>query len=393
MGPRKIIHLDLDAFFCAVEEQYDPSLGGKPFAVGGRPEGRGVVASCSYAARKFGIHSAMPMARAVKLCPGLIIVSSRHGEYGRVSRKVMERLTTLTPLVEPISIDEAFLDASSDPRPGEEIARELQNSIREAFKLPNSLGVASNKMVAKIANNIGKSSAKTNGPPNAIMVVPPGEEAAFLAPLPVRALWGVGPRTADLLEGLGIRLVRDLLERPEAELIRHLGVYGGHLVRYARGIDDSVVEADRETKSVSKETTFAQDVLDPEVMQATLLSLSEGVGRGLRSEGMTCRTISLKYRLSDFSTLSRQMTLKAPTDLDNIIYDCAKQLLKQVWQRGQRVRLLGVSASRLSLEERQLSLWKTNVEKDERVQRTIDSLRDKFGLSALRWGKALKGED
>ena len=392
-GPRKIIHLDLDAFFCAVEEQYTPSLRDKPFAVGGRPEDRGVVASCSYTARTHGVHSAMPMARAVKLCPGLVIVSSRHGDYERISNEVMRTLTNLTPLVEQVSIDEAFLDVSSSHKSGARIARDLQNSILETFKLPNSLGVASNKRVAKIANNIGKSAAKTAGPPNAIMVVPSGQEAAFLAPLPVRALWGVGPKTADLLKGRGIRIVQDLLEVSEAELVRVLGVYGSSLKQHARGIDDSVVEADRETRSVSKETTFAQDVGDPEVLHATLRSLSEGVGRGLRNEGLTCRTISLKYRLPDFSTLSRQMTLKTPTNLDTPIYDCVKQLLKQVWHPDQRVRLLGVSASRLGPEERQLTLWESDAERDERLQKTLDSLRDKFGLSAVRWGKSLKGED
>ncbi|MBI4771414.1 MAG: DNA polymerase IV, partial [Chloroflexi bacterium] len=205
--PRKILHLDLDAFFCAVEEQRDPALRGQAFAVGGRPEARGVVASCSYAARRFGVRSAMPMARAVKLCSGLIIVPSRHKVYSDVSRQVMERLYDLTPLVEQISIDEAFLDVSDLPESGEALARRLQATMRDELRLPCSLGVATNKLVAKIASDVGKAAARTGAPPNAILVVPPGEEAAFLAPLPAAALWGVGPKTATRLAGLGIHTI------------------------------------------------------------------------------------------------------------------------------------------------------------------------------------------
>ena len=204
---RKILHLDLDAFFCAVEEQRDPSLRGQPFAVGGRPESRGVVASCSYAARQFGIHSAMPMARAVRQCPPLIIVPSRYGAYEAASRQVMARLHQLTPLVEQLSIDEAFLDVSDLPERAELIARRLQATINRELDLPCSLGVAANKLVAKIANNVGKAAIKSDRPPNTIKVVPPGQEAAFLAPLPATELWGVGPKTAEQLAQMaGVKL-------------------------------------------------------------------------------------------------------------------------------------------------------------------------------------------
>ncbi|HKZ68683.1 MAG TPA: DNA polymerase IV, partial [Anaerolineales bacterium] len=208
--PRKILHLDLDAFFCAVEEQRDPSLRGKPFAVGGKPEERGVVASCSYAARQVGVRSAMPMSRALKLCPGLLIVSARHRAYGQTSDKVMAVLHDLTPLVEQISIDEAFLDVSDLPQSAEAIARELQRTIRDQLNLPASLGVATNKLVAKIATDVGKAAARTGDYPSAVMVVPPGEEAAFLAPLPAIALWGVGPKTADQLARLGLKTIGDI---------------------------------------------------------------------------------------------------------------------------------------------------------------------------------------
>jgi nucleotidyltransferase/DNA polymerase involved in DNA repair len=231
MVHRKILHLDLDAFFCAVEEQRDPTLRGKAFAVGGRPDARGVVASCSYPARKFGVRSAMPMIQAKRLCPELIIVSWNHGDYRAVSKKVMALLHDLTPLVEPLSIDEAFLDVSDIPGDPEAIARRVQSGIRADLDLPSSLGVATNKLVAKIANNIGKSSAKTESYPNAITVVAPGQEAAFLAPLPTRELWGVGPKTAERLTRLGLKTIGDIAQYPPADhfftvvLAQHGNVY------------------------------------------------------------------------------------------------------------------------------------------------------------------------
>ena len=386
-SPRKILHLDLDAFFCAVEEQFDASLKGKAFAVGGRPEDRGVVASCSYAVRKFGVRSAMPMARAVKLCPRLIIVSHRHAAYGQASEQVMERLDALTPLVERLSIDEAFLDVTDCPEPAETLARQLQRTINGDLGLPCSLGVAANKLVAKIANDVGKAAARTDNPPNAITVVPPGQEAAFLAPLPVEALWGVGPKTADSLKALGIRTIGNLARWPEGDLHRRFGEHGRKLALYARGIDDSPVETIRETKSISKETTFSRDVQDRDALQGTLLHLSEGVGRELRREGLTCRTVSLKYRRPDFTTLTRQVTLVEPTDMDHAIYTAAKRLFEQVWSPGQAVRLLGVGASKLSSEGAQLSLWDDGGEKQHRIQEAVDSLRDRFGDRTVRWGK------
>ena len=221
-APRKILHLDLDAFFCAVEEQRDPALRGKPFAVGGRPEERGVVASCSYAARQFGAHSAMPMSTAVKLCPALIIVESHRAAYRDTSHRVMACLRELTPLVEQLSIDEAFLDVTGLPEPVEVLARRLQETINNLFKLPCSLGAASNKLVAKIANNIGKASAQKGQPPNAIQIVPTGAEAAFLAPLSVRELWGVGPKTAEALSALSIHTIGDLAGWSEGDLAARL---------------------------------------------------------------------------------------------------------------------------------------------------------------------------
>jgi DNA polymerase-4 len=207
---RTIIHLDLDAFFCAVEEQRDPSLRGKPFAVGGRPESRGVVASASYMARKFGVRSAIPMAQAVRLCPELLVVSPNFAAYRAASRQVMERLHALTPLVEQISIDEAFLDVTALAEPGNALAVRLQATIRDELALSCSLGVATNKLVAKVATDVGKSLVRSGKMPQAICVVPPGEEAAFLAPLPATALWGVGPKTAEKLAELGMHTIGDI---------------------------------------------------------------------------------------------------------------------------------------------------------------------------------------
>ncbi|HET6822099.1 MAG TPA: DNA polymerase IV, partial [Anaerolineales bacterium] len=234
--PRTILHIDLDAFYCAVEETHRPELRGKAFAVGGKPEERGVVASCSYAARRMGVRSAMPMGKAVRLCPGLIIVPSRHSLYSEVSRRVMERLHDLTTLIEQISIDEAFLDISEVPEAPDVVANKLQSRIREELQLPCSIGIASNKMVAKIATEVGKSLAlrevKAKGeakPPNALTVVPFGEEAAFLAPLPADMLWGVGPKTSARLIELGIYTIGDLAKWPETELIRMFGENGRDL--------------------------------------------------------------------------------------------------------------------------------------------------------------------
>ena len=384
---RNILHLDLDAFFCAVEEQRDPSLKGKAFAVGARPEERGVVASCSYPARKFGIHSAMPMGQALRLCPNLIIVSRRHGAYEQVSKQVMERLYALTPLVERVSIDEAFLDVTANPEPAESLARQLQKTINEDLGLSCSLGIASSKLVAKIANNIGKAAVRSNSPPNAIQVVPPGEEAAFLAPLPILALWGVGPKTAARLKAMGIHTIGDLARYPEKNLVRCFGKHGRDLSLHARGIDEEPIETIREAKSISKETTFVHDISDQDILEGTLLHLSEGVGHDLRQEGLTCQTVGLKYRRQDFTTLTRQSTLTEPTNLDQQIFASAHQLFHQVWKPDDPVRLLGVSASKLSAGATQLTLWDNGTEKKRKIQNAVDAIRGKYGEKAVRWAK------
>jgi len=389
---RKVLHLDLDAFYCAVEEQRDPALRGKPFAVGGRPEERGVVSSCSYAARKFGVRSAMPMSRAVRLCPSLIVVPARHKAYGEVSRQVMERLHALTPLVEQISIDEAFLDVSDLSEPGEVIARRLQEVIRDEFGLPCSLGVAANKLVAKIASDVGKAAARSGGPPNAIQVVPSGQEVEFLAPLPVMMLWGVGPKTATRLEELGIKTMGDLARWPEADLARRFGKVGHELSRHARGLDDRPIVTTREAKSISQETTFVRDVRDGVLLRRTLRSLADQVGRRLRQEGLSGTTVKLKIRWPDFTTPTRQTTLQQPTDQDDVIYTVALKLFEQIWKTSQPVRLIGVGVSGLGPRSRQLGLWETDAARAERLQAAVDKLRERFGEQAVKRASELEDE-
>jgi DNA polymerase IV len=390
---RKIIHLDLDAFFCAVEAQRDPSLHGKPFAVGGSPDARGVVASCSYPARKFGIHSAMPMAQAVQRCPDLIIVPGRHHVYSEMSKRVMVHLDNLSHHVEKISIDEAFVDVS-DLRPSAiEIARELQATIWDSLRLPCSLGVATNKLVAKIANTIGKASAATDGPPMAIKVVPPGYEATFLAPLPVAELWGVGPKTAASLGELGIETIGDLASWPEQDLIRRFGQHGRSLARRAQGSDDRPVENQHEVKSISREVTFARDVTDERKLHRTLCRLSEDVGRRLRDADLAGSTVKIKLRWSDFTTLTRQVTLDQPTYQDDVIRREAEGLFGSTWTRGKPVRLIGVGVTNLGDPHRQLSLWATRDERGRKLQQALDNVRDRFGSDAIRHAFELDGDE
>jgi DNA polymerase-4 len=384
---RTILHLDLDAFFCAVEELHSPELKGKAFAVGGRPGERGVVASCSYAARQYGVRSAMPMSQALKLCPRLIIISHRHGTYGAVSHQVMERLHALTPLVEQISIDEAFLDISGLSESPSEIARMLQARIRDDLGLPCSVGVAGNKLVAKIATEVGKKATRGSDYPRAVTVVPPGEEAAFLVSLPVEMLWGVGPKTASRLAELGIHTIGDLAHWDERDLCARFGENGRELARHARGQDERAVVLEHEIKSISQETTFSRDVRDDRVLETTLRELSAEVGKRLRQEHLTGTTVKLKVRWPDFITITRQHRLSSPTDEDQVISATALDLLKRVRTPGQAVRLVGVGVTGLAEQARQLGLFDSSSEKSRRLQAAVDALQKKYGEKAIRRGK------
>jgi len=402
--PRTILHIDLDAFYCAVEETRNPELRGKAFAVGGRPEERGVVASCSYAARRMGVRSAMPMGKALRLCPGLLIISSRHGLYSEVSHQVMERLHHLTPLVEQISIDEAFLDISDLREAPESIAHKLQSRIRDELQLPCSIGLASNKMVAKIATEVGKSLAlseiKAKGevkPPNALTVVPFGEEVAFLAPLPAEMLWGVGPKTSARLTELGIHTIGDIAKWPESEMLRMFGENGRDLARHSKGIDERPIVTERETKSISQEITFSRDVRDDKVLEKTVQEQSAEVARQLRKNDLAGSTIKLKIRWPDFTTLTRQTTLQHRTDQEDEIAKAALDLLKVVRKPNQAVRLIGVGVTGLGQPIRQLGLWDTSEthrratgridsEKERKLQDVLDKLQEKYGKNIIKRG-------
>lgn len=349
---RAIIHLDLDAFFAAVEVLEDPSLAGKPVLVGARPGQRGVVAAASYPARRFGIHSAMPMARALELCPDAVVLPARHGVYRDYSRRVMAILREVSPVLEQLSIDEAYLDLTEQFDAWDEVvsqARQLQARVRDEVGLSASLGVATNKQVAKVASDHQK--------PGGLTVVPPGQEAAFLAPLPVRALSGVGPVTAARLAELGVSTVGDLAALPEDALAAAFGQHGPEMARRARGLDDRPVETVRERKSLSNERTFSRDLRDEKALERQLERLSQDVARHLQRADLAGGTVSIKLRYSDFTTLTRQTIVAVPTNDPRVIFQAARTLFRKAWQVGRPVRLLGVGVQQLAQPSGQLSLF------------------------------------
>lgn len=379
---RQILHVDLDAFFCSVEELLNPELRGKAFVVGGTPEGRGVVTSASYPARRFGIRSAMPTARALRLCPDLIVVRSSHGEYGEHSRRVMDYLRKQVPVLQQISIDEAFLDLSDDPRGGERAAQVMQAEIRTRFGLPTSWGVASNKLVAKIATEVGK--------PNGLIVVPAGSEAAFLAPLPVSMLWGVGPKSAARLAEAGIRTIGQLAALSAERLRALFGDWGIELAARARGEDRRPVDEAHARRSLSAERTFFQDLSSEHELKRVLLQLSERVGHRLRRAGLAGWTVRIKLRWPDFSTMTRQLRLEQPTDQDAEIYAAARELFRRNWRNGRAVRLLGVGLSDLGPPMRQLELFDDSWIHDQRLLEAVDEIRERFGSAALTRAASLQ---
>ena len=379
---RTILHFDLDAFFCSVESLLNPGLEGKAFVVGGSADGRGVVSSASYAAREFGIRSAMPTAQALRKAPDLIVISPQHAMYSKLSQEIMSFLRDSAPVVEQLSIDEAFLDVSDDPRTGPDVAHFLQGEILARFKLPTSWGVASNKLVAKIATEVGK--------PKGLIVVSPGHEASFLAPLPVRMLWGVGPKTNDRLAERGVSTIGDMASMSSHALIESLGDLGLELASRARGEDDRPVIEGREPKSMSAERTFSADISDWHVLRTVILRLSETVGRRLRKAELAGHIIRIKVRWPDFTTKTRQVHLEQPTDRERIIFDESCKLFQSLWKKSQPVRLLGVGVSDLHEPIRQLDLFDRKWDRDERLQQAIDSIRNQYGPDSLRRAGGLR---
>jgi DNA polymerase IV len=331
------------------------------------------------------------MAHAVRLCPDLIVVRPNFPAYRAASKEVMARLHALTPLVEQISIDEAFLDASALHEDGHMLASQLQQTIRDELGLSCSLGVASNKLVAKIATDVGKSLVRSGAMPQAICVVPPGEEATFLAPLPTSALWGVGPKTAEKLARMGIHTIGEIAAWPPADLARRFGQHGEDLARRARGIDDRPIVTERAAKSISQETTFTSDVSDQATLERTLREQASALAEKLRREDVVASTVKLKIRWPDFTTPTRQLTLPQPTDDGAQIADAALRLFRQIWTHEQPVRLIGVGVSGFSSAPRQLSLWDapaapTPVElaRKQRMQAALAAIQQRFGAGVVR---------
>jgi DNA polymerase-4 len=378
MAPRTILHVDLDAFFAAVEQRDRPELRGKPVVVGGGgPDHRGVVSAASYEARAFGIHSAMPARTAYALCPHAVFLPVDGHKYQRVSREVMAILRRFTPAVEPISIDEAFLDVTGSIAlfgDGETIAKAIKRAISDELGLTASVGVATTKLVAKIGSDLRK--------PDGLVVVPPGEEAAFLDPLPITRLWGVGEKTAEALRDFGVRTIGDLARLPADGLKGRFGKIGTALSERAMGIDPDPVEGGDPAKSVGHEHTFDTDTSDREVIERTLLGMADGVAGRLRSSGLKAVTVTLKLRDSSFKTITRQKGLTEPSDLTEPIYRAAVELLRPEL-RGQRIRLVGVTASNFR-EREQLGLFTSPDEpRRHRVAEAADAIRERFGDRAV----------
>ncbi len=391
---RVILHVDMDAFFAAVEVREDPSLEGRPVIVGADPEegdGRGVVAAASYEAREYGVHSAMPISEAWSRCSHAEFLRPRGELYARVSRRIFDILGDYTDLVEPLSIDEAFLDVSGSRRlfgTGQEIAAEIRERIREAESLTASVGVASSKFVAKIASDLEK--------PDALVVVPAGTEAEFLASLPVSRLWGAGPRAQETFSELGLETIGQVAEAEEESLIRSFGEAAGRSYqRLARGIDPRPVEPERDRKSLGKERTFGRDREDRDPVERALLGLCEQVARRLRSEELAGLTVAVKLRWEGFDTVTRQTTLTEPVDTVERIWPAARSLFREADRPSRRVRLVGVIVSRFREEpDRQLALFEEGGEAaDEQVAEAVDRLADRFGSRSITRAALLEHED
>jgi DNA polymerase IV len=375
---RTIVHVDMDAFYASVEQRDRPELRGRPVIVGADPRGRGVVSAASYEARRFGVHSAMPIGRAARLCPDGVFLPVDMEKYAGVSRQIMAILAEFTPLLEPLSIDEAFLDVTATRAlfgDGGTQAGLIKSRIRNAVDLTASVGIAANKFVAKVASDLQK--------PDGLVLVPPGAEAEFLAPLPVSRLWGVGRVTAADLDTMGIRTIGQLARIPAAHLLPRFGRSGILLSELARGVDERPVEPFAPPKSMGAEETFDRDHREEDRLRVTLRRQAERVARELRAEGYAGRTITLKLRFADFSTITRRHT-GDPTQDGLEIYREASALLDRVTLR-QPVRLIGLAVSGLGpAGEGQLSLLAPDAIRRERLARALDRLTERFGEESIR---------
>lgn len=387
---RPILHIDLDAFFASIEERDRPELRGKPVIIGGRPDQRGVVSTCSYAARKYGVRSAMPLTEAYRRCPHGIFLPGNMAKYKAASRQVFAIFHRFTPLVEPISIDEAFLDLTGctnlfgDPLT---IARKIKELIKQEVGITASAGLAHNKFLAKIASDLQK--------PDGLVWIKPEEIEQVLHPLPISRLWGVGPKTAEKLRTLGIDTIGDLAAFDIRLLARVVGTgQAHHLKQLAAGQDDRPVMSETEIKSMGHEHTFPTDVCDLNQVIAILLHLAEKVGRRLRRAGLYGRTVALKLRYHDFTTLTRHASLPEPTNLDQVIYQTGKELLLKNYN-GQPVRLIGISLQNLSpTATQQLSFLEGQAEKEKRqkLAQAMDKIKNRFGEESITYAKVKESE-
>ena len=379
---RTIIHADLDAFYASVEVLDDPSLRGKPVIVGGGPNERGVVMAASYEAREYGVQSAMPLRTAGRRCPHGVFLPGRPERYRNLSRQVMAIFASYTPLVEPISLDEAFLDVTASRAAlgdGPTIGRRIKEQVLDEVGLVVSVGVATNKLCAKVASDLRK--------PDALVVVPPGDEAAFLAPLPIRRLWGVGPQAQKALADYGVTTIGHLAALEPSTLQRRFGKHGADLASRARGHDSSRVQSFQGPKSVGHEHTFDVDVVDPRKLEATLLDLADSVAGRLRHHDLAAGAVQLKLRYEGFETLTRQAPLPHQTRETDPIYQAGVALLRRTLVTGRAVRLVGLTAISLS-DAQQLTLF-GSPERSDRLTRSIDAVRDRFGDHAIMRARLL----
>ena len=386
MSQRTIMHIDLDAFFVSVEQVSNPELRGKPVVVGGKPGSRGVVATASYEARAFGLHSAMPLSTAVRLCPQAIFMEGNYHHYAEVSKKFMAILADFSPFLEPMGLDEAYMDVTGfESLHGSirQMAVKIKQQVEDELGIVASIGIASCKVVAKVASDESK--------PDGLIEVPPGEEATFLAPLAIRKLPGVGKKTEQVLISLGIRTIGQLARMPANALKSCFGVFGDVLHRHANGIDYSPVTPPGEAKSISRETTFGEDTHDIVFLSATLRYQAERVGADLRELGKQAKCVSIKVRYADFMTITHQRTLPQPTDVDQTIFLTGNDLLqKAVTDNRLAIRLIGIGVSNLSEPGKQLSLMDTNEQRVEKLNHAVDRIRDKYGFTAIQTGRTMQ---
>ena len=378
---RAILHVDMDAFFASVEQLDDPSLRGKPVLVGGNGP-RGVVAAASYEARVFGCRSAQPMAVAKRLCPHAIVVRGHFDRYRAESQRVFEILEGFTPMVEPVSIDEAFLDVTDSQQllgEPEAMAAEIKRRIRAITKLTGSVGVAPNKFLAKLASDMDK--------PDGLTVIRPNDVDRIMPPLPIGKIWGIGPKTAARLESIGVRTVGDLRRLDPDVLMRRLGADAEHYRRLAFGLDDRPVSNDGDAKSVGHEQTFGENLSNPEDVRAIILEQAEAVSARLRKHKLLARGVTVKIRYGDFQTVTRARKLDAPADTTQAILHAARELF-DIWAKDFRpVRLIGVTATRLTSGEPQMELFEDEgLKKQRQVDSAIDRITSKFGKSAIGRG-------